>query len=247
MTTTNEPRPGSLEEALAEDLLAGLAALREGRPALAVERLRPLVDHPAWAEAQDLEDIHLRAQSLLAQALLDAGATEEASVRLQQLARQARSLRDEEALVACRELQTRLATALKDAREEAARVARRRALADLSESELQAQARTPFELAALRIEGAAGALELGRTAVAERWSRDALALARELGAPREEVLALLHLARAEPGAAAAHLSAAYRRAVEAEEITLVGAVARTAHLLEVPLSAVEGAAHTRLA
>jgi hypothetical protein len=104
-----------------------------------------------------------------------------------------------------------------------------------------------FQLVSLWIERVVGELERGALEAAAAQARRGLSLARDLGAVREEVLALLELARAEPAQAAEHLSAAYRQAEGAEEITLVGMVGRTAQLLGVPLTAVDGAALTRLA
>jgi tetratricopeptide (TPR) repeat protein len=201
---------------IAQRLTAGIRALKEGQAEAAAELLEVCVD-PEWVAATDTEDLRCRALSLSAQALMRAGRLEAAQRRAEAALALARSLGEVEGTQEITELLNTMA---------AERVARpapaaRRWPSARNEGELQA--------AADAID--AGDLERGR-AIAEA--------ALSSGDPRTAVLGRLLIVRADPDQAAELLPAAAEIAREAEEPTLLGAVARAASLYGVDLGTLHG-------
>lgn len=218
---------------LASTLLDGVAALRDGRHADAVARLREVVEDRELMAAEDLADIRARAQSLLAQALLHTGELREAEGRADAALRQVRAVGDTEGIVEVTHL-------LAEIRERATRsqgadqATARRMLAASMEDLLKT--RDPGMRSEALLQKATAELGAGHAEVALLAARAAWETAAEIGRDRVVVLARLCAAHADPTCATEHLEAAWRVAdasPEAEQ--LLGPVARASEVLRLPL------------
>jgi hypothetical protein len=220
---------------LPERIQRGIAALRRGKPLEAAEDLHAVWSDVDFRAADDLRDVRARVAALLAQAWLDAGQAPRAEVPLREALAGARELGDDAGLQMLKELETRLTNGLSEAR---AREAEARRLARLAETPLEVlleQATTPLARADAMIRKATAEIEFGRGEAAAPIARDAARLAREHRAVREEVLARMTVARAEPSAARDELLTALAVAESAGEFNLVGAIARAAEIAGVEL------------
>ncbi len=224
------------EEALAEALMTGLAALRSGRWHEAVARLRPVCDDPRLARATDLRDVRARACSLLAQALLHTGDLREAEGRAEAALRLVRALGDTEGI-------DDVTTLLAEIHHRASQASRPEAPAAPA---LEAPAPPSLEAArALRDPGmrseallrlATARLTAGEAAGALEAARCAWEEADTIGKTRVVVLARLCAAHADPDRASEHLHAAWAAADASDEAEhLLGPVARAAEVLGLPL------------
>lgn len=224
--------------ALAEALRAGVAALRGGRPAEAVDLLAQVVT--GLEGAGDLADVHLRASTLLAQALLETGSLGDASRRIQQVRRAARAAGDRAAAAAAEELDLRVRAR---ATEEASAAERARRLAAVAERPLEdilARASGDLARAAALIEKANAELGAGRPERAGDVAREALLHARAAHATREQVLAHLTIAEAEPARARSELLDALDLADRAHNTGLITLIARAAEAAGVELPSQHG-------
>mgnify|MGYP001460379973 CR=1 FL=1 len=226
-----------MSDALPQRLAVGVAALRDGNAARAVDLLGPVAESEDLAEAEDLRDIRARVCTLYAQALLASGRASEARRPLLAARDLLTALGDEDGLAAVEELQGQIADALSDAFQATARRRTQQALAERSVEDILAEAPADRHTALL-VERATAALDVGRPAEAERIARRALPRAEDEGDLRHQVLALLVLARtAEP--ARAWLEEARRRADDADAFNLLGFVVKTADSLGVTLQTSE--------
>lgn len=213
---------------LPQRLADGVAALRAGRPAQAVERLRPVWEDPDLAAAEDLRDVRARVGSLLSQALLEAGHPAEAEHFCRDAIRLLRSLRDRQGLDEVRGLQDRIVAALAQDAEQIARRAEQERIAATPLAELLPGAEDDAARADILVKKAHALGDVGKPEEAAALAREALVLARGLDDVRIEVLAHLALGRADPEHATEHHHAAYHRAERADEFNLVSTVAAAA-------------------
>jgi len=221
-------------------ILAGIEALREGRPAEAAEALRQVAEDRDFAAAEDLPDVRARVFSLLAQALLEADRPREAEPWARRALSATEALGDEQGALQIRALHQRIFAAATDAlrAEQAARQAATLAATPLEE--VLAGLDTDAARAPALVAKANAEVDAGRAESGAEIARAALRAARAAEILREEVLARLTLARALPAEAEVHLQAAWARAEAADEFNLVGAVARAAELAGVKLGVLEG-------
>lgn len=222
---------------LADRVRRGVDALKQGRPAEAVDALEPVATDPAFETQGDLADIRARVWSLLAQALLEAGRPHEADPWARRALQAVTDLGDEQGEQAVRALHQRIFAAATDLHRQRTAIER---VASTDVDELLAGAEGPQERAGVLVEKANAEARVGRAAAATDLARRALAIARGADAAREQVLALLVLAEAQPDEASGHLHAAWAIAEAADESTLVGAVARAAGTAGVRLPTLEG-------
>ncbi|MFK7931587.1 MAG: hypothetical protein AB8H79_25630 [Myxococcota bacterium] len=213
---------------LAFQLTEGLQALREGRPKDAVELLAPVATDDELAAAEELQDIYARVCSLYAQALLESGRPSEARVPLRAALEALTALGDADGTRAVTELQEQIGVAITADFQEQARRRTLRALADKDPDELLAGVTSPEQKAALLVERATAAVSAGRPTEATTLAHRARDFAIEHADVRHVVLAGMVLAQAQPELALQHLEDARRRADEADEFNLVGAVAKAA-------------------
>ncbi len=221
---------------LAMTLAEGVQALREGDPGRAVPLLRTVVDDPDLSTDPDFRDIHARACSLLAQALLESGEPGSARRPLQQALEHLEALGDTEGQAAVKALQQRVGEAISEHFQAAARRRELRALADRPVEDVLQGVSDPIRRAALLVRKATAALEVQRLADAATLAEAARDQAASVGDVRHQVLAGLALARARPAEAARHLEAARAVADAADEANLVGAVAQAAAELGIDLT-----------
>jgi tetratricopeptide (TPR) repeat protein len=218
----------------------GVAALRRGNPADAIPLLRRAAEDPDLAAAEDLADLRARVLSLLAQAYLDAGQASEAETWVRQALRLAKRIGDEAGLVEIRALQSRVLAAAMDQHR---RLEERREQARIAAPPLDRMlvgVIEPHARAAVYIQKANAEIEVDRPGDAVALATEAVRLADGAGAVRERVLARLTLARADGARAAALLPEAWKIASDADEINLVGAVAKAAELAGVALATLTG-------
>jgi hypothetical protein len=216
--------------ALAEQLAAGVAALRQQRWSDAEAQLRPVYQDAELAAAADLSDVRARVCSLYAQAALEAGALDEADAACRQALRLLRLLRDKAGLDEVRALQDRVVAALVERREQEARLAEQRRVAETPTDELLAEATTPEQRMELLVKRADALGAVQRAAEGVALASEALDLATRHADTRWTVLAHLSLLRLRPSHAQQHLWAAHACAEAASEFNLVSMVARAAEL-----------------
>jgi tetratricopeptide (TPR) repeat protein len=214
--------------------MAGLAALRAGKPADAVAPLLEVADDRELAAAEDLADVRARALSLCAQALLLAGRPGEALPRAEAALALARRIGDPEGTADVEQLVGQI----RAARPSAAPPNPLRHAPSASVDEIEARVRDPGARAELLLRSATAELDAGRLDEGAVRATRALDAAPDL--PRIGVLARLALARARPDEAAALLREAAEVARDAHEPTLLGLVSRAAELASVDLGALHG-------
>lgn len=225
---------------LADRLAHGVRALRERRPAEAVDALAPVAADPELAAAEDLRDVRARVLALYAQALLESGRPAEAEPVVRDAIRLVRRLGDKAGLEEVRGLQDRVVKALVEAadqarrREEQARVAATPLdvlLAGATDDRARAEALVKKAVALADVGDASGAA----------LARDALDAATRAADVTWQVFALVALARHEPHAASEHLRSAARVADDADEFNLISVVVEASRTLGVPLPTHPGA------
>jgi hypothetical protein len=228
-------------EQLAARVRSGVDALRSGRPADAVAALEPVARDPDFESQPDLADVRARVWSLLAQALHEGGRSREAEPWARKALAVAEGEGDREGVAAVRALHQAIFSAATEAAraERGARDARLLAATPLAEVLATLD---PEHAASTLVAKAVADLDDGRPDDAAPVARMALERATEAGDVREQVLALLALARAVPAEASDHLRAAWSVADAAAEFTLVGAVARAAELAGVEVAVLHGPA-----
>ncbi|MCB9765315.1 MAG: hypothetical protein H6739_36410 [Alphaproteobacteria bacterium] len=204
-------------------------ALQRGDPARAEALLRDAL--PALASPS----VRARALGLQAQALLALGRAPEARDALRGALRLARDLNDPDGLHQLRALNGRVYARLAEDQHQARLAADEAEALDASLEALLAAAETPRDAAMVFVRKANQALDQGEDALALAREGLARALACD-GATREQVLALLCVARAEPERRAAHLERARGLADRADETALLTAVARAAEDAGVPFA-----------
>lgn len=211
---------------IARRVTEGVSALREGRAAEAADLLEVCMD-AEWVAATDTADLRCRALSLSAQALWQAGRADAALRRIDAALALARALGDLEGLNEIGELQARIQASARPPPASA------RSWAAGAEAELQAAT------AALEREDFTSAGELAARAVAAagRYDPATGTLPRDV---RVAVLARVLAVRADPSRGAAWLHEAAEIARDAEQATLLGAVARAAGSLGVDLGTLRG-------
>lgn len=229
----------SASDDLAGQVRAGVEALSAGRPHEAARALAPVVEDADFTEHPDLADVRARVYSLYAQALLDSGAARQADAWARRALKQAQDLGDQAGADEVRALLRQIFSAAVEEKKTADAVAR---VAATPLEALMAQAVTDTERAGVLVEKANAEVEVGRAEEGEALARQALALAQQAGSVREEVLAWLTLARACPDEAARAMVSAWRRACDADEANLVGAIARAAEHAGVTLPHLTGPA-----
>ncbi|MCB9685084.1 MAG: hypothetical protein H6738_07325 [Alphaproteobacteria bacterium] len=218
---------------LASTLLDGVAALREGRHAEAVARLRAVCDDRELMAAPDLADVRARALSLLAQALLHAGELREAEGRADAALRLVRTVGDTEGIVEITDLLTEIRE--RATKSQGADASMRERMLSASLEDLS-KTRDPGMRAEALLQKATAELGAGNTANALLAARAAWETAGAIGRDRVVVLARLCAAHADPTTAEEHLGEAWAVAdasPEAEQ--LLGPVARAAELLRLAL------------
>ncbi|MBX2797438.1 MAG: hypothetical protein KTR31_07220 [Myxococcales bacterium] len=226
-------------EALAASLLAGVEHLRKGQPSDAAAMLRAVCADPDLAAAEDLVDVRARAHSLLAQALTESGAHDEALAALDAAEALAATLADPDATPILTSLRDRIEAARADGLRSRDQQVRSERLAALSMEEIEARlpSHTPEARLDVMIRKANAEVDVGRPAEGLLVAREALTEACTLGDLRLEVLARLSIARASPEQAHEQLHRAWRRADAASETTLITAVAKAAEAHGVQLDA----------
>jgi hypothetical protein len=225
---------------LAEQLAAGVQALRQERWHEARRLLEPVYADLELAAAADLADVRARVCSLYAQAALGAGAPEQADPACREALRLLRSLRDKPGLDAVRALQDRVVAALVEQRQDQERRLEQRRIARTPTEVLLAEASTDQERMELLVKkadalGAEDALPEGAALAIE-----ALRLATVHGDVRWTVLAHLSLVRLRPDSAQQHLLAAWTCADAASEFNLVSVIARASEVSGVALPPLVG-------
>jgi tetratricopeptide (TPR) repeat protein len=222
-----------LEAELASALRDGVSALRQGRAEQAATLLASVCDHPAFVAAAELLDIRTRALSLCAEALLLSGRPAEALPRAETALQLVRQLGDLEGADEIERLRVRVQRALPGP----AAMGGDSGLLAQSLEELELSARRPIDRAELLVRKATVELEAGHPALAVAAAERALLAAPQ--SPRTSVLARLTLARVQPERALQLLREAAEIGREAEDINLVGWVARSAELLGLDLRALD--------
>lgn len=230
---------------LAERVRSGVEAIRAGRMADAVEVLAPVVSDAELAAADDLQDVRARVCSLYGQALLDLDRPDEAEGPLREALAIAERLGDEAGAKAVRGLRARAMAATTQRHQQADERRRQERLAATPIEQLLHGVTEPLARADVLLRKATAEADVGAHAEAARHAGQALSIAVEAGAAREEVLARLAIARSQPDRAPQQLLAAWHRAEQAEEFNLVGAVARAAELGGVALPSASYAGRTR--
>lgn len=220
------------EEVVAQALLDAVQVLQKD-PVLAASKLEDVV--VALAPHDDLQDVHARALSLLAQAQLGAGRPGAAQDAAMQAMRITRSLGDDEGLKEVRELHEQIAAELDRRKREAAAKRASAGWLEKSLEEIEAAAQSPFALADALIKHAGALRSHGQTDRAVASARRAVEAADEAHTIRERILSRITLAEAAPEEAHAVLHDALALADAASEPTLIGLVARTAELSAVEL------------
>lgn len=229
----------SANETLAAQVRAGVEALAADRPGEAAAALRAVVEDPSFGAHPDLADIRARVYCLYAQALLDSGAARRADAWARRALAEAQGLGDDAGAEQIRGLLRQIFSAAVEEKKCADAIAR---VAATPLEDLLREARSDTERAGAMIEKANAEVQVGRAEHGEPLARRALALAQRAGAVREEVLAWLTLARARPEEAERAMVSAWRRAAEANEFNLVGAIGRAAKHAGVALPYLEGPA-----
>jgi hypothetical protein len=219
---------------LPDHVRRGVEALKADRPAEAAEALRPVAEDAELAAAEDLRDVRLRVLTLYAQALLGSDRAAEAEATLRDAAALADVLEDAEGRKVVKGLRAQAATAAMEAHRKAAEAKAAAKLSAVPMADLVARNPDARARADALIRKAQADLDVGDAASGAACAREVL---ENAPTAREEVLARLLLARAEPGSASQQLEAALTRATTAGEFNLVGAVAKTAELAGVPVPA----------
>ena len=232
---SDESAPDRSEQ-LAHRLLEGLNLLRSGENAAAAQAFADVHDAPEIIAAADMTDVRIRALTLHGQAILATGGIESAQKSVMDAMRLARSEGDPHGLHQAQALYKQV-LARRDERSRraiAASEARRVAAASLDDIRSRLAPRSQPLCDAL-IKKANAHMDVDQSTIAHPLALEALALAQAQSWLREEVLARLSLARAQPDEAAHQLYEAWRRAERASDFTLVGTVARAADLQGVSL------------
>lgn len=210
-----------------EQLLRAYSALRAEKYEEVIEEVKAL-DTPTLRKERPKLVAHALAWK--AQAKMNMGEWDIARVAVIEAIRLAKVAQDADGLVALRELHGRIsasvaALATAKQQEESDRALLERPLSEVLEEE---------EKASLLLRQAGALLGLGR--IEDAKERASLALLHSRSA-RDTVLALLSLARCEPGEAPRHLSAAFSAAEAVDDHNLIAAVARAAKLANFQLPA----------
>jgi tetratricopeptide (TPR) repeat protein len=190
--------------------------------------------------AHEMEDVKARVFSLLAQALMHDGQTQQATVWIRKALRIVRALKDKDGLAEVRNLQSDVMASIMAEQQEQLRSRELLALASLSIDEVRKRGDGPAQQASWLIKKANAEIEASRCDVALAVAQEALGLAELAQDVREQVLALLSAARAAPESAHGHLHQAWQVAERANEFTLIGAVARAAEASDVTLPTLHG-------
>lgn len=217
-----------------------MEALRQERWQDAVSALQDVASDPELAQAADLEDVRLRACTLLAQALIAADQPGPAGPWLDEADRLLAKLDDANGRAVVQQLRRQRTDRLMAQAARAKHAAQLAELANTPEHVIRARAFTPEMLQDLLVQKANAEIEAGRPEEGGRLAQEALELAIEQDTVRGEVLARLSLARALPETAQEQLYLAWSRAERANEFNLVGAVARAAELQGVALPTLQG-------
>ncbi len=226
---------------MATELRLGIESLRSGDAAAAVSHLRAVADDEILAAAADLRDIHARATSLLAQALLEHGEFEDARLQATRALELCRSIADESGVGEIEELLERVSAADQQRITDERRERSLHRLANMEASEIRRlYGRDRRALADVMLKKASADLAAGRASDAEAAAREVLTEAIREDWRREEVLARLSIARIVPSEAEMQLNAAWRRAERDSDHTLVSTVARAANLADIGLPSMLG-------
>ncbi|MEZ4241285.1 MAG: hypothetical protein R3F59_35035 [Myxococcota bacterium] len=221
------PDPDPHADALGRALAEGIEALRRGQHRQAATALAAVCDDRAFARAADLADVRARALSLCAEALLGAGQPQQAMARAQSALVLARRLGDTLGVQDIEQLQQRIARAAPGPRAGGGGAADASLLEVPADEVDRKLAGAPPELRADWLQRwAAAAASAGRTRDAAAALDRALHEATEV--LRVQVLARIALAALRPADAGALLQRALDLARDADQHTLVGAVARAA-------------------
>lgn len=216
-------------------LAAGVAALRSGDAAAAVDHLSRVATAPDWAENPGLTDIYARACSLLAQACLQAGELERADQWSRQALRLLRTLGDTEGQAEVRALQEEVRAALTGPRSADPHGARAALLGAADTERLLSGAADPQARAELLLQKANAEIDAGRAEQGVALAERALSEPGTESAARVRVLAWLTVARGAPERSEEAILAAHRVADLADDFNLVAAVSRAARLAGVAL------------
>jgi hypothetical protein len=213
---------------LPERLAAGVAALRAGRAADAVDLIGRVAESPALAADPDLADVRAAAKSLYASALLADGKPELAERPCRDALGIVRRAGDVDALNRLRALQDRIVAAIAEARQAAARETEAKHVAATPLDTLLANAETAEARAEILVKKSVAVLADGDADGAADLAFRALDVARAAGDVTWQVFARAALLRADTLHADLHLAAGLELASAHEEFNLVSTLLRAA-------------------
>ena len=226
-----------LSTVLAAAIQRGVRAISENRPHDAVADLRLVAEDPAFQEADDFADIRARVYSLLAQAQFHSGDLAMADQWIQRALRTLRVQPDPRGLQQVRELQTAIVTSIAEDRHRKMAIKEQKRLAEIPSETFLESLKNPGCQLDRMLKKANADLRYGDPESGIALAKEVVRTATD---PRNSVLAMITLARAEPQTAATTLCGAFEVAQRHEEIQLVALVANAAKELGVQLPMLEG-------
>lgn len=226
---------------LTEQLSAGVAALRAGRPEEAAKQLLAVARDPSFAAAADMVDIRARVCSLAAQALLESGSPTEADRWCREALRALRRSPEPDP-VGLREVRELSDTIIKAMVADADRVRNRAEATALAGQPVGRLVRglVDREKADTLARKAAAELEFGRHGHAAELAHLARTEAMEAEAVDVFVMASITAARAAPADGRRLLAEAWHQAAAANEFNLISTLAAAARALNIELPVLDG-------